>query len=347
MPRFLKKKSLLLISVALSTIYLNGYAANQPDLPCGAEAVMNYLASKNGYASAEVMFNTDLFANADGACKAQKIQIGADCSQKLYTYTGFINASKNFPSFACTGNLEDRVRDLSGFFANVAQETYGGDGKHYNQDGGLYWRVEQNGNPQPQYDPSPNVFFTNNVYTSTEFCMTSGSGAYSTGVYTFDASTKPLKYNAIWQSACPSKLNTPMVEALGSGNWIGHGAIQLTGDSIFYGTAEYNAYTNKNLSVKDFANGLINNDEITWFSALYYWNEPKANQALQNPPEYYMISSNQNWGFGNSIYYVNGGCNNAEQRLAFFEFFNGILTKNAPEAKDQESQAQKTCITPT
>ncbi|UTW41895.1 hypothetical protein KFE69_10325 [bacterium SCSIO 12844] len=341
------KSTFILTSLSLSIGFQTAYAVHENGVPCGAKDLMEYLASENGYQSAEVMYKEALFANADGACNNQKTQHGVDCSHKVYTYDGFISAAKYFPTFACTGTLEDRVRDLSGFFANVAQETYGGDGTHYDQNGGLYWRIENGGQPQAQYDPNPNVFFADNAFTPTEFCMNSGEGAYSTGVYTFDTAIEPLRYNAVWQASCPSQLNTPMVEALGSGNWMGHGAIQLTGDSIFYGTAEYNTITDKSMSVKDFANGLLNNDEITWFSALYYWNEPKANQVTQNPPEYYMISSNENWGFGNSIYYVNGGCNNAEQRLAFFEYFNGVLTKNVPQAKDTESQAQKTCRAPS
>ena len=314
------------------------------NLPCGVDAVMTQMAQQNGYPSASDFFSKAIFSNADGACKLGASQGSTvDCSKAMYTYQGLVAASQYFPKFACQGNLADRVRDVAAFFANVAQETYGGSGT-YDNNGGLYWRIENSGMPNPTYDPN---YMVNSDANPTSFCQqgTTTDPKYidsRSGIYTWN--TQTISYGAQWVRDCPSNFNSPMVNILGSGNWIGHGAIQLTGDSIYYGTQEYNTVTNNNLTVQQYADALVNNDQVTWFSALAYWTTAKPNQASQQPAEYYVVNdSDPDFGFGNSIYKINGGCNNADQRTTFFKFFENQIAGSNTTAQDNETLQQLQC----
>ena len=327
-----------------ANVVLDSATNNSNTLPCGVDEVMSQMAKENGYTSAQAFFTQAFFSNADGACKNGATQgASVDCGQSFYTYNGLVEASQYFPKFACQGNLADRVRDIAGFFANVAQETYGGNGSVYDNTGGLYWRIENGGTPNTAYDNSVNGKMVDSNNSPTEFCLSGNGSAYSAGIYTWDTSGL-IQYNSQWEANCPSNFTNQMVNILGSGNWIGHGAIQLTGDSIFYGTQEYNVITNSNLSVTQFASDLVNNDEVTWFSALAYWTMAKPNQPSQQPAEYYLVNDNiPSFGFGSSIYMINGGCNNAAQRLQFFEFFERQLAGNDTSAQDNETAAQLQC----
>lgn len=317
---------------------------NPENLPCGVDAIMTQMEQQNGYASASDFFNKAIFSNADGACKLGASQGNTvDCSKTMYTYNGLVAASQYFPKFACQGNLADRVRDVSAFFANVAQETYGGSGT-YDNNGGLYWRIENSGMPNPAYDPN---YLVNSDADPASFCQQGTTTDpkyidYRSGAYTWNPQT--LSYAVQWMKDCPSNFTNPMVNILGSGNWIGHGAIQLTGDSIYYGTQEYNTITKSNLTVQQYADGLVNNDLITWFSALAYWTTAKPNQASQQPAEYYVVNdSDPDFGFGNSIYKINGGCNNADQRTTFFKFFENQIAGSNVAAQDTETPQQLQC----
>lgn len=44
----------------------------------------------------------------------------------LFTYAGFVDATKTFPAFASEGSTDDRKREIAALFANIGHETTGG-----------------------------------------------------------------------------------------------------------------------------------------------------------------------------------------------------------------------------
>ena len=48
------------------------------------------------------------------------------CSGGIYTYDGLVAAAADYPSFACTGSVELRARELAAFLAQISHETTGG-----------------------------------------------------------------------------------------------------------------------------------------------------------------------------------------------------------------------------
>jgi hypothetical protein len=344
----LTKHKIIIASIILS---LNSIAMAD-NLPCGFEQVMQKAASANQkFNTPEALFNNVLFSKdvsvdartqaayeIDGMCKlSQPLSPDIDCTKPMYSYQALIEETKQYPQFACEGNLADRVRDVSAYLANVALETTMG--LNYTNDG-LYFRGE-NVESAPQYDPS-GIFITS-LEETTSYCMQGDGSDYSSAVYNFHPENNSFTAGQ-WVTNCPDNYNIEMTEILDSGNWYGHGPMQLTGDSIFLETTVYNnKHTDGQLSVPQYADGLLNNENIAWDSSLEYWVNSKPNQPNQPPPRYYVLSNNAGWGFGKSVYMVNGGCNQYDQRLSYFKYFNEQLSKFDPLARDGETDSQLTC----
>ncbi len=344
----IRKHKIIITSAFLA---LNG-SVLADDLPCGFEQVIQKAASANQkYNTPEAFFNNVLFSQnvsvdpntqasyeIDGVCKlTQPLSAEIDCTKPMYSYQALVNETKQYPQFACEGNLADRVRDVSAYLANVALETTAG--LNYTNDG-LYFRGE-NVESAPQYNPS-SVYITS-LEDTISYCMQGDGSDYSSAVYNFHPENNSFTADQ-WVTKCPDEYDVDMTDILGSGNWYGHGPMQLTSDSIFLETTVYNnKHQNKQLSVVQYADGLLNDEGIAWDSSLEYWINSKPNQPNQPPPRYYVLSNNTGWGFGKSVYMVNGGCNQYDQRLSYFKYFNGQLSQFDPAAKDDETPAQLTC----
>lgn len=347
-------KKIKLLSIATVFLLANSESfAKKETLPCGLEEVLQLAANQNSnYGTPEKIFNNEIFSKNVSSYDGKKYQIDGlctignntnkaiDCGSHYYTYQELIKATKKYPKFACEGSLKNRKEDVAAFFANVAQETTAG--ISYTNDG-LYYRGE-NAVENTAYDP--NGLLVKSVHDTKSYCMQGSGEPYSSAIYTFDEDKLAFIPPASWINTCPEEYNTPMTDILGSGNWYGHGPMQLTGDSIFLYTAVYNTLHDTQKDVVEYANDLLNNDYIAWDSSLAYWNLSKPNQPNKKPPHYYMVANGEDSGFGESVFMVNGGCNNYEQRLKYYKYFTGVIfgtIEGTKILKEQEKAGQLTC----
>ncbi len=268
-----------------------------------------------------------------------------------YTYANFINAAKNFPSFGCAPNSAkiDRYKELSNFLTTIAQETtstvYG-----YTNDG-LYFRYENGALLGPIFD-TPTVYFPN----SQLFVATDGASPRLTNtVYLWAVDTSPAVAGQMGYTLNQSPIyvayqggqsvnafiagNLPGFSAvqlndshiLSPGLWVGMGPKQLTGDSMFlyYGwynnkLAPGNPITTSNFSA--FVNNYLVDGLVAFNGAFWYWIDRINGQTALGYRPIHQIVTDPNKPVCHDIAtvtrMVNGGCNNYEQRVTYYRYFN-------------------------
>lgn len=63
----------------------------------------------------EELYSSSFLHKDDAACPAKG----------FYTYASFIQATRRFPKFGSTGDLDTRKREIAAFFAQISHETTG------------------------------------------------------------------------------------------------------------------------------------------------------------------------------------------------------------------------------
>lgn len=124
-----------------------------------------------------------------------------------------------------------------------------------------------------------------------------------------------------------------MNDQLEPGYWLGMGNLQLTGDSMtkFFGWYYQNltAPTNS-ASFQNFVNQYLVDGQLAWEGGLWYWNfrvngsgKPTLHSVLTN------TSANKAacHDIGITTWLVNGGCNNATERVKYYQYFAGKTFK--------------------
>lgn len=353
------------------------------NLPCGAEELIccaaqkaNQLSPVELYASPEDYYNKALFnsANLDGFCKnppggsittsLQSYYYGKYCQSagSYYSYSNFIQAA-NTPifngsspngGFGCVGTVETRYKELSNFFATIAQETTSVIAGYTND--GLYFRYENGAlkncattpggtlnqnctapNSQGSQAPYTVYYPTNSLYTdmnpggsSYTQLLTLGNTGSSILIYNIAQTPEVISFGSfpfpIATGDTAPQLNDPSV--LIPQLWVGMGPKQLTGQSMFefFGWYQNNiaspAQTYANFN--DFVTGFLNNGVLGFQGAFWYWMF-RINGYNYRPIHAMVTDPNRSvcHDIAAVTLMVNGGCNNYNPgRFTYYSYFN-------------------------
>lgn len=339
----MKLKFFLLMIVSLS-----GYAcALDCSLPCGAKELVE-CAAKNNDTTPEDFFNYKLFhqMNIDGFCKnparsnlktvQQKYFFDKFCQSKkgsYLNYDSFIAAAKSFPTFGCSGDADNRYKELAGFLSTISEETTSRLNNYTND--GLYFRYENSAlkgnslNHKTSYFPSNGYMVA--VNDDGEVSSSSIWFGKPSGATIMDLKATPE--TLIW-----GKVDVPdgyrlinLNKVIAPSYWVGMGPIQLTGGSIieFFGWYNNNILKDsvQSYNISKFIEQYMQDGQMAFTGAFWYWMVRVGGIGY---PTIHEIVTNQDkpvcHDIGVATIIINGGCRGYNPgRLNYYKYFTNLF----------------------
>lgn len=120
------------------------------------------------------------------------------------------------------------------------------------------------------------------------------------------------------------------------GYWIGQGNLQLTGVAMtqFFGWYYQNLAEGAPVDFADynaFVEDYVGNGKLAWLGGLWYWNV--RIQGYNQPTLHTVLTGTKAacHDIGLTTYLINGGCNNAEQRVLYYKYYKSNVFKQSSE----------------
>lgn len=345
----------------LLNLFLSGAFAEDCNLPCGAEQLIQ-CAAKNSNLSSEDFFNKKLFyhANIDGFCKNRNQAQVRTQQQKFFyekfcqhsndssylSYANFIKAASYFPTFACEGSSDDRYKELSGFLTTIAQET---SSKLYNYtNDGLYFRYENsalrgyNLSNKTSYYPD-NRYIVGINSNGEVYSQKMWFGTLRKGAQVYDLTTTPERI--YWGKVDIPQGFKPMVlnKLVLPGYWIGMGPIQLTGGVLieflgWYNNEVLNDETGT-YNLDEFIARYMYDGQMAFAGAFWYWMNRVS--AAKYKTLHQMVTNTAKpvcHDIGAITPVVNGGCQGYNPgRVNYYKYFCNLFDVDVNPIKAEVS----------
>ncbi len=332
----------LLMTASISSVY-----AIDCSLPCGAKELIE-CAAKNNDTTPEDLFNYKLFhpLNIDGFCKnpakanlktgQQKYFFDKFCQNKKgfnLNYDSFIAAASYFPTFGCTGDSDNRYKELAAFLSTISEETTSRLNNYTND--GLYFRYENSAlrgsslNYKTSYFPSSGYMVAINedgeVYSSKIWYGKLGGAT----VMDLDSSPETLSWGKV--SIPHGYKLTNLNKVVVPGYWVGMGPIQLTGGSLieFFGWYNNNVLKDDShaYNVSEFIEQYMQDGQMAFTGAFWYWMIRVG--GIDYPTLHEILTDKDKpicHDIGVATRIINGGCRGYNPgRLNYYKYFTNLF----------------------